>query len=115
MRTLVFNGKFGYLKNNIFSGTVVFCHFEDTDSTKLLFKAAWKFVKMSSGTLILIPFTHLFEKCANKEQASQLFNKFTGECTRLKPSAVVVIPFGIEKEFILYAPAKDSAIKFMKF
>ncbi|KKQ79068.1 MAG: hypothetical protein UT02_C0048G0004 [Parcubacteria group bacterium GW2011_GWC2_38_7] len=115
MRTLVFEGKFGYLKRKINLGTVVLCHFEDSDNTRLLFKAARKFVKISSGSLILVPFTHLFEKCANKEKASQLFAKFTGECTRLKPSEVTVIPFGIEKEFILYAPAKDSAIKFMKF
>ena len=32
----------------------------------------------------------------------------------VKPDTIV-IPFGIKKEFFLYAPAHDSAIKFMKF
>jgi len=114
MRAIVFQGKFGYLKNKFYKGAVIFCHFEETDRNTTLAKAARKFARLFSSKLILVPFTHLHEKCANKTKAQEMFAEFSKICISLKPNSITV-PFGIEKEFFLYAPADDSSIKFMKF
>ncbi|PIN81337.1 hypothetical protein COV13_01510 [Candidatus Woesearchaeota archaeon CG10_big_fil_rev_8_21_14_0_10_32_9] len=115
MKTLVFNGKFGHLKENIYNGLVVFCHFEPEDNSKTISKAGKKFRSLAKNNLILVPFAHLSEKSASKKEAKNLFEELVKDCENLKDKDLIVIPFGIKKEFFLYAPAKDSAIKFMRF
>lgn len=115
MRSIIFNGKFSHLKENTNSGTIVFCHFEPNDNEKIIFLAAKKFTHIASDNLVLVPFAHLFEKSANKKEAKKFFESLAQKCMELKKQAVTVIPFGIKKEFFLYAPADNSAIKFMKF
>ena len=115
MRVLVFNGKFGHLKENIHNGLVVFCHFEPEDNSNTISKAGEKFRSLAKNNLILVPFAHLSEKSASKKEAKNLFEKLVKDCENLKNKDLVVIPFGIEKEFFLYAPAENSAIKFMRF
>lgn len=115
MKTLVFDGKFGHLKENIYNGFVIFCHFEPGDNSKTISKAGKKFRSLAKNKLILVPFAHLSEKSASKKEAKDLFEKLVEDCENLKDKDLIVIPFGIEKEFFLYAPAKDSAIKFMRF
>jgi len=115
MRSIIFKGKFGHLKENTNEGTIVFCHFEPEDNEKIIFQAAKKFADITDDNLILVPFAHLFEKSADKEDAKNFFESLVTKCNEFKKQTVVVIPFGVEKEFFLYAPAKNSAIKFMKF
>ena len=115
MKTLVFNGKFGHLKENIHHGLVVFCHFEPEDNLKTISKAGNKFKSLAKNNLILVPFAHLSEKSTSKREAKNLFENLIKDCENLKDKDLIVIPFDIEKEFFLYAPAKDSAIKFMRF
>lgn len=115
MRSIVFKGKFGHTTENTNNGTIVFCHFEPEDNEKTIFQAAKKFTDMTDANLILVPFAHLFERCADTNEAKNLFENLVKKCEKLKNEGVIVIPFGVEKEFFLYAPAKNSAIKFMKF
>jgi hypothetical protein len=114
MRALVFEGKFGHIKEASNKGTVVFCHFEPNDNDKIINKAAKKFSKISKDNLILVPFAHLFEKNANKKDAYKYFEYLISQCKKSKLT-ILSVPFGVEKEFFLYAPAKNSAIRFMKF
>jgi len=115
MRVLVFEGRFGYLKENIHKGLVVLCHFESGDNSLTIIKASKKFKLLAKNGLILVPFAHLFEKSASKEEAKALFDDLVRTCSYFKGKDLVVIPFGVEKEFFLYAPPRNSAIKFMKF
>lgn len=115
MRILIFDGKFGYLKENIHGGLVALCHFEPEDNHKTILKAGKKLKSLAKNKLILVPFAHLSEQSATKEEAKTLFRGLIDDCNKLKKRNVIVIPFGIEKEFYLYAPAKDSAIRFMRF
>lgn len=115
MRSIVFNGKFSHHKENVNNGTIVFCHFEPDDNEKIIFLAAKKFSQVANSNLILVPFAHLFEKSASKEEAKKFFESLVEKCLELKKQSVTVIPFGVKKEFFLYAPADNSAIKFMKF
>lgn len=115
MKALIFNGKFGYLKENIYSGLVVFCHFEPGDNSKSISDAGKKFRLLAKDNLILVPFVHLSEKSASKIEAKNLFDNLVKDCESLQNEKLVVIPFGIEKEFFLYAPAENSAIKYMRF
>jgi TolB-like protein len=112
MRTLIFDGKFGHIKEKIHEGLVVFCHFEPEDDLKTVLKVGKKIKSLSKNSLILVPFAHLSEKSASKKLAKVLFEDLVKNCEN---KDLFVIPFGVEKEFFLYAPAKDSAIKFMRF
>ena len=115
MKSIVFKGKFGYLEEKINKGTIVFCHFEPKDNEEKIFRAAEKFVGLSSDNLILVPFAHLSEKSVSKKEAKIFFENLVKKCGKLRKQTVIAIPFGVEKEFFLYAPAKNSAIKFMRF
>jgi hypothetical protein len=115
MRALVFDGKFGHLKESINQGLIVFCHFEPRDDMRVATRAGKRFRSLARDNLILVPFAHLSEKSASKEEAKGLFEALIKDCENLKNKNLEVIPFGIEKEFFLYAPAENSKIKFMRF
>ncbi|MDD3711417.1 MAG: threonyl-tRNA synthetase editing domain-containing protein [Patescibacteria group bacterium] len=116
MRLIVFNGKFGHLQENINQGLVALCHFEPEDDEKIIFKVAEKLIKLTNDNLILVPFAHLFEKVAEKPLAKNFFESLIAKCKELDNNKnIISIPFGVEKEFFLYAPADDEAIKFMNF
>jgi hypothetical protein len=115
MKALCFQGKFGYLKEEIYQGFVVFCHFEPVDTEKTIINATKKIAIKNQGQLILVPFSHLDNKVASEKEAGNLFEKLVTKCEDVLETPVVVIPFGVEKEFYLYAPAKHSAVKFMSF
>jgi len=115
MRSIIFKGKFSHLKENINQGTIVLCHFEPEDNDKIIFQAAKKYTQTANDRLILVPFAHLFEKSASKKEAKRLFEVLVNFCIEFKMQTVTVVPFGVKKEFFLYAPADNSAIKFMKF
>ena len=74
MRTLLFNWKFGYLKESIHEGIVVFCHFEPEDNEKIILQAVKKLQSIVKKELILVPFAHLYEKTASKEEAKNAIN-----------------------------------------
>ncbi len=115
MRVLIFNGKFGHLKENIHKGLIVLCHFEPEDNQKTIFKVGKKVRSLAKNNLILVPFAHLSKKSASKKEAKNLFGNLVKNCEDLTRGDLVVIPFGVKKEFFLYAPADDDAIKFMNF
>lgn len=115
MRLLIFEGKFGHVKENIHEGLIAFCHFEAEDNKKTTLKASKKLRSLTKKNLILVPFAHLFEKTTPKEKARKLFEELIRDCEKLKNKDIIIIPFGIKKEFFLYAPARDSAVRFMKF
>ncbi|HBB04502.1 TPA: hypothetical protein DCZ39_06525 [Patescibacteria group bacterium] len=96
-------------------GIVVFCHFEPEDNEKIILQAVKKLQSIVKKELILVPFAHLYEKTASKEEAKILFEMLIDECKKNEKWNIITIPFGVEKEFFLYAPADDSAIKFSKF
>lgn len=115
MRVLRFTGQFGHHRENIHHGTIAFCHFESGDNSKTITKVAKKLITCTKTKLILVPFAHLFEKSASKKEAQLLFENLTPECHNYQKNEIVIVPFGIEKEFFLYAPAEKSAIKFLRF
>ena len=114
MRILKFKGRFGYLKNELHEGIILFCQFEPFDDEKILDKIANKFRLNKENKLILVPFAHLYEKSASKENSEKLFKLFSKKCMNLNKE-IVIIPFGIKKEFYLYAYDDNSTIKFMSF
>ena len=116
MRTLCFNGKFGYKSDTTYDGLIVFCHFDPSDNEKILTKAAKSLIKLQSNKqIILVPFVHLDTLVAEPKIADALFSFFGKTMEELSQTPIIRVPFGITKEFNLYAPANDEAIKFRRF
>ena len=115
MKTLCFKGKFGYLEEEIHKGLVVLTSFETNDTEININRAIKKLLDLEKEKIVLVPFVHLTHSVVDKEKADTLFNTFVENCKKSTKVPIVKIPFGIEKEFHLYAPADNEAIKFMRF
>lgn len=114
MRVVCLDGKFGYTSEQINSGLVILCHFESMDDQVVLLQALNAISKFKQSSIILVPFVHLYEKVAPKPLAEELFMKLE-KMLMGQGKMVIKVPFGIEKEFHLFAQEKNEAIKFMKF
>ena len=115
MRILCLEGKFGYVDDIVFKGFIVFCHIEPNDNEKILSKALSKLLPLAKEQFVIVPFVHLDKKVAPHEIADKLFAFFCDTAKKLSKVPVVVVPFGVKKEFNLYAPADNAAIKFKRF
>lgn len=112
MRTICFDGEFGYENNRIFNGFIIFCHFEPNDKETNIKRLIRKI--KTKERIILVPFAHLHEKIATKSQAENLFNILNEKCKADAKLETIKVPFGIDKEY-LYTKATSKEIKFMRF
>jgi len=81
----------------------------------IIAKAIKQISAKSKDKIMLVPFSHLHEEVAPKKEAEKHFNYLISKTKDITKKNVIVIPFGVEKDFYLYAPAKHSAVKFMNF
>jgi len=114
MRILRFNGKFGYTKEKIYSGCILFCNFENKDNINIFKKVVNKFSKTKEENIVIVPFAHLSEDKVDKEKASTFFESFLKEFKKTQKN-IIIKPFGVETEFYLSAPANNDAISFVHF
>ena len=114
MKALVFDGKFSYRKNEVFSGLIVFCHIEPLDSTETMLKASRVLIgKAGRRRIILVPFAHLDYKVAYPQKAGILFENLFDQIFLSHP-ALIKIPFGIKKELNL-SVQKGGLVSFLHF
>lgn len=113
MKILLFKGQFGYKEKEIHKGLIFLCNFERGDKERTLDKAAKKIIRLSKKEkVILVPFAHLSERSLSKKDSENLLRLFK---EKIGSNRIILIPFGIKKEFFLYAKDKNDSIKLMNF
>ncbi|MFH1789842.1 MAG: threonyl-tRNA synthetase editing domain-containing protein [bacterium] len=115
MRLLRFEGSFGYQKDEVHEGLILFCNFEDWDNENIFKKAINEIDFSEHYNIIIVPFAHLSENKLDKKKALSLFDSYVRMCKKITNKNIITKPFGRETEFNLTAPADDKAIRFMHF